>query len=418
MQLVDNTYQVADGYFISNYLGPSPMAAENLIFPPLALVAGIGLMFGSGAGAMISQTLGKGDRDKANRQLSLTVGVLAILSIFLSVLLYLLLPTICGWIGATDELIPLCLKYGHILAICMPFQILNGAFHPLLIAADRPGLGFIISIVNAAVNILLDWLAVAVLGWGMTGAALATGLAWVISAMIPLVWFAGKNRPLRYGPFRLNLGEIGTAAYNGVSEMADAISYSFIAILFNSQLLRYAGEFGVVDYSVSEYVSGIFTAIFFGIAMSITPVVGYNLGQNNWTELQAVRKNGIALTGIMGIIMTLVSFIFAPQIARIFVGYDAGLMDMAVTALQIICISYLLAGITIFSSAFFTGMGDGTGSLAVALCKSFIAPLAGLMILPRFLGVTGIWLVTPLAEVIAAAVAALIFIRYRKKNIL
>lgn len=418
MQLVDNTYQVADGYFISNYLGPSPLAAENMIFPPLALIAGIGLMFGSGAGALISQTLGEGDGEKANRQLSLSVGVLAVLGVLLSALFYVLLPTICGWIGATEELVPLCMEYGHILAICMPFQILNGAFHPLLIAADRPGLGLIVSIVNAAVNIVLDWLAVAVLGWGMTGAALATGLAWVVSALIPLIWFAGKSRPLHYGPFRLKLGEIGKVAYNGASEMADAISYAFIAILFNNQLVNLAGEFGVVAYGVSEYVSGIFTAIFFGIAMSITPVVGYHLGQNNRAELRAVRKNGIALTGLMGVLMALISFAFAPQIAGIFVGYEKDLLDMAVTALRIICASYLLAGITTFSSAFFTGMGDGTGSLSVALCKGFIVPLAGLLILPRFLGLTGIWLVTPLAEVIAAAAAAFIFLRYRRKGML
>ena len=418
MQLVDNTYQVADGYFISNYIGPSAFAAENLIFPPLAVVAGVGMMFGSGGAALISHALGEENEAKANQRLTLTVASLIIAGVFLSFLLFLFMPMIAKAVGAPENLIPYCVEYGRILAVCMPFYMLNGAFHPLLITANQPGLGLLVSILNAAINIVLDWVAIAILGWGLKGAALATGLAWIISAMVPLYYFAKKSQALRFGPFRFDAKDLGQTCYNGSSEMADAISYALVAMLFNGQLLRYAGEAGVDAYAVSEYVGGIFLAIFFGISMSMTPVVGFHLGQGNKTELRSIRKNGTLAMGVLGIFMAMISYGFATPIAHIFVGYDQTLTGLSVEALRIIAFSYLLGGVTTFYSAFFTGMGDGTASLTVAVVKSFAFPVAGLLLLPLALGRIGIWLVTPLAEIFAMLTAVFFLLRYRKKQIL
>ena len=424
MQLVDNTYQMADGYFISNYIGASAFAAENLIFPPMLVTAGVGLMFGSGAAALISYALGEGDREMANQYLSLTVAALAALGTLISLLFFFLMPVIASAVGAPEELIPQCVEYGRILALCMPFQILNSAFYPLLITAGRPGLGFLVSVVNASVNIVFDWFTVAVLGWGLTGAALATGLAWFVSAAIPLAYFSSPHRgfptdrehPLHFAPLRWNGKYLLQTGYNGSSEMADSISYALIAMLFNGQLIRFAGEAGVDAYAVSEYVDGIFTAIFFGIAMSITPVVGYHLGEKNREELRSIWRNGFLVTGALGLGMAAISYAFAPQIARIFVGYDQELTAMSVEAMRIIAFSYILSGATTFSSAFFTGMEDGTASLLVAAAKSFVLPLIGLLTLPPFFGQMGIWAVMPVAEIAALGLVIFFFARYRKQG--
>jgi Na+-driven multidrug efflux pump len=300
----------------------------------------------------------------------------------------------------------------------MPFMMLNAAFRPLLITADRSDIGLAVSITNAVINIVLDWIAVAILGWGLTGAAMATGFAWIISFMIPLFWFMNRKNPLHFGPFRTNWRELGKTCYNGGSEMTTAISYALIAMLYNGQLMRYAQESGVDAYAVSAYVNGIYMAVFFGIAMSINPVVGYHLGQGSIEELRSIRKNGLILMSILGISMSLLSFFLAGQFARFFVGYDKGLTELAVSALRIICLAYILGGITTFFSSFFTGMGDGTGSLAVAVTKSFIIPFAGLIILPLFLGTTGIWIVSPIAETVAFGVVLFVFMKYKKKGIL
>ena len=416
--LVNNTYQVADGYFISNYIGSSAFAAENLVFPPLVIVAGIGMMFGSGAAALISHSMGEGEQEKANSRLSLMAGILAVLAVLASLLLFILMPSVARWVGAAENLVPKCVEYGRILAAFMPFMILNSAFRPLLVTADRPGLGLVISIVNAAINIVLDWVTVALLGWGLTGAALATGLAWAASAMIPLFYFADRKHPLHFGPFRWNGSDLGKTCYNGASEMTSAVSYALVAMLFNFQLLRLMGEKGVDAYAVSGYMGGIYSSVFFGIAMSITPVVGYHLGENNRAELRNIRKNGFILTGLLGLGMAAVTFAFARPVSRIFVGYDAELTNLAVEAMRIIAFAYILSGITTFSSSFFTGMGDGTASLAVAVVKSLAVPFAALLVLPRLFGRTGIWLVTPLAEVIALAAAVFFFLKYRRKGLL
>ena len=415
MQLVDNTYQVADGYFISNYIGSSAFAAENLIYPPLALVSAIGLMFGTGAAAVISRVLGEKQEDQANRLLSMTVCTLLAAGILLSMLLFIFMRHVARLVGVPGELMSYCVEYGQILAVCMPFQILNAAFHPLLIAANRPGLGLKVSILNAVVNILLDAVAVALLGWGLRGAAIATGLAWMVSATVPCCWFFRKSGGLRFGR-PVWLGKvIGKICYNGSSEMTSAVSYAFIAMLFNRQLLRFVGEDGVSAYAVSVYVTGVFSAVFTGLSMSITPVVGYHLGKKDWEELRSLRRNGFLTTGGLGFCMALASILLAQLIAGFFVGYSPALTDLAAEALRIISLSFLLCGLTSFSSAFFTGLGNGTASLCISSVKSFIAPLPLLLLLPLLLNRTGIWLVTPLSEAAALLISLCFFIHERPK---
>lgn len=405
MQIVDNTYQVADGYFISNFISEDAFAAENLIFPPLLIVMSVGLMFGSGASALISKELGAGNREKANKILSMITAVLAVAGVILSVALYFLAPDIARWVGASEELVPDCVTYSRMLAFFMPFQMLSMAFHPLLIAAERPTLGLITTISNAAANIFLDWLFVAKFGWGMWGAALATGLAWLVSAVIPMIFFLNKKHPLHFVAVKQDLKALGAAVYNGSSEMVDAVSYAIVALIFNLQLIRYLGNNGVSAYAVSEYMGGLFMAIFYGISMSIVPVAGYHLGQKNVDEIHSLRRNGLILTGIFGIAMTGLCMALADPISRIFVGYNESLTTLAIRALRLTSLAYLLSGITTYSSSYFTGLNQGTASLAIAAVKGFGGPLLLIYLLPRLIGSDGLWLANPGAEVLATAVA-------------
>ena len=402
MQIVDNTYQVADGYFISNYIGEAAFEAENLIFPPLLIVMYVGLMFGTGASALISRELGEAHREKANAILSMTMLALAAIGLLLSAALYFLLPDVARWVGASDALLPNCVKYGRVLSLFMPFQMLSIAFHPLLITAERPGLGLVTTIANAAANILLDWLFVAVLGWGMEGAAVATGIAWTISAVIPLVYFSNRNHSLHFTRPALDLAALGQTVYNGASEMVDAVAYAVVALIFNLQMLRYLGEDGVGAYAVSEYVGGLFSAVFYGVSMSIVPVVGYHLGQKNKAELHSLRRNGHVLMGLLGLAMTGLCMAMAEPVSRFFVGYNTSLSALAAHALRLVSLSFLLGGITTYSSSYFTGLNEGGASLIIAAVKGFVGPLAAVWLLPLLIGVDGLWLSLPMAELLAA----------------
>lgn len=416
MQIVSNTYQVADGYFISNYISEAAFEAENLIFPPLLIVMYVGLMFGTGASALISKELGEGQREKANKILSMAVFVLAVVGVILSAALYFLLPSIARWVGASEALAPDCVTYGRVLSFFMPFQMLAIAFHPLLITAERPGLGLVTTIANAAANILLDWAFVAGFGWGMRGAAVATGLAWLVSAVIPFVYFANQKHSLHFTRPVLDLGALGRTLYNGASEMVDGVSYAIVALIFNLQLLRWLGENGIGAYAVSEYVSGLFSAVFYGVSMSIVPVVGYQLGKKNIGELRSLRKNGMLLMGMFGIVMTGLSFGLAEPISRFFVGYNERLTALSVQALRIIAFSYLLNGVTTFSSSYFTGLNQGTASLVIAAVKGLVGPLAAVFLLPLAMGPIGLWYSAPATEVLALITAALFFLWWKKKE--
>ena len=416
MQIVDNTYQIADGYFISNFISEEAFEAENLIFPVLLIVMYVGLMFGTGASALISKELGEGKKERANQLLSMSIAVLTAVGLILSAALFILMPTICRWVGATEEMMDHIVVYGRVLACFMPFQMLSMAFHPLLITANRPGLGLVTTISNATVNILLDYLFVAVFGWGMRGAAIATGIAWLVSAIVPLVFFINKKHPLHFVRPCRDLGALGRTLYNGASEMVDGVSYAIVAMIFNLQLLRWMGNAGVGAYAVSEYVSGLFMAIFYGISMSIVPVVGYQLGRKDVSELRSLRRNGFVLMSGLGIIMTGLGIGLADPVSRLFVGYNEQLTALSVEALRIISFSYLLNGITTFSSSYFTGLNQGSASLAIAAVKGFIGPLAAVFTLPMIIGPKGMWFSTPAAEILAMITVAALLLWWKKRE--
>ena len=290
------------------------------------------------------------------------------------------------------------------------------AVHPLLITAERPGLGLVTTISNAAANILLDALFVAVFRWGMRGAAIATGLAWMVSAIIPMVYFFNKKHELHFVKPCRDIKALGQSLYNGGSEMVDAISYAMVAVIFNLQLIRYLGDDGVGAYAVSEYVGGLFIAVFYGVSMSIVPVVGYHLGKGNREELHGLKRNGLILMGIFGVIMAGLSFALANPISRIFVGYNEVLTALSTHALRIISFSFLLGGITTYSSSYFTGCNQGTASMAIAIVKGLAGPLAMVFLLPLLMGNDGLWYSTPAAEVLALLTAIGFFAWWAKKG--
>ena len=406
MAIVDSTYQVADGYFISNYIGESAFAGENLIYPPLLIIMSLGLMFGSGASALLSKEMGEGHGERANRLMTMLIGILTGVGIVLAAAIFFLVPQVAGWVGASKDTMEHCIAYGRVLAVFMPFQMLSMAFHSLLIAAERPGLGLAVTIANAVLNILLDWAFVVGFGWGMKGAAAATGLSWVISAVIPFLFFLRKSGKLYFARPAFDLKALGQTVYNGASEMVDSVAYAIVAVIFNLQLIRYFGDAGVEAYAVCEYVGGFFNAVFYGISMSIVPVVGYHLGQANKKELHSLWHNGMILMGGTGLIVAALSIGFAGPIARIFVGYNETLTDLSTHALRLVSLYLLLNGITIYGGSYFTGLNQGTASLNVALAKGIVGPLLLIGLLPAMFGADAIWLTTPGSELIAAIVMA------------
>ncbi len=416
MMIVTSIYSIVDGFFVSNFVGKNPFAALNLIFPVIMALAAFGFMIGTGGSALIAKTLGEGKKDEANGIFSMLVVVLAVGGAILSGTCILLLRPISYAVGATELTIDDCMLYGRVLLISLPFFMLQNSFQSFLATAEKPHFGLRVTVFAGLTNMALDFLLVYVFPFGLLGAALATAFSQIVGALIPLVYFLRPNdSPLRLTRPRFDFRALGKACYNGSSEMVSNLSTSIVGVLYNIQLMAIAQENGVSAYGVIMYVSFIFMAFFFGYSIAVTPVVGYHYGAQNHAELKSLLKKSLTITLISSLVMTVSSIALASPIARIFVGYDAELCEMTVNALRLYALSFLVCGFNIFGSAFFTGLNNGTASALISFLRTLVLQVAAVLLLPRVLGIDGIWLAITAAEALTLLVTAALFLAGRRK---
>ena len=416
MMIVTSIYSIVDGFFVSNFVGKNPFAALNLIFPVIMALAAFGFMIGTGGSALIAKTLGEGKKDEANGIFSMLVVVLAVGGAILSGTCILLLRPISYAVGATELTIDDCMLYGRVLLISLPFFMLQNSFQSFLATAEKPHFGLRVTVFAGLTNMVLDFLLVYVFPFGLLGAALATAFSQIVGALIPLVYFLRPNdSPLRLTRPRFDFRALGKACYNGSSEMVSNLSTSLVGVLYNIQLMAIAQENGVSAYGVIMYVSFIFMAFFFGYSIAVTPVVGYHYGAENHAELKSLLKKSLTITLISSLVMTVSSIALASPIARIFVGYDAELCEMTVNALRLYALSFLVCGFNIFGSAFFTGLNNGTASALISFLRTLVLQVAAVLLLPRVLGIDGIWLAITAAEALTLLVTAALFLAGRRK---
>ncbi len=402
-----SVYGVVDGFFISNFAGKTAFAAVNLVMPALMILACLGLMFGSGGTALVARTLGEDKPEQANRYFSMTLTAATACSLVLGIAGIIWMPDIAKMLGAEPGMLLDCVEYGRSLLFFNLMATLQYFFQPFFSAAGKPSLGFAFTVGAGLTNIVLDWLFIAVFGWGVPGAAIATGLGQSVGAIGPLLYFAWqKNRSLlRLVPALPEWKPLLRAAMNGLSELLSNVAGSIVGILFNFQLLHYIGADGVAAFGVLMYVSMIFSAIFFGFSMGISPVISYNFGAGNHAELHSLLKKSLLLNGVFGIIMAISAFGMAGILAHIFVGYDAALYAITITAFHICCWSYLGSGLNVFLSAFFTALNNGTVSAAISVARSLLLPVLFVFLLPVLIGVSGIWLSVVVTEIFGLLVA-------------
>lgn len=405
MLVFTSIYSVVDGFFVSNFVGKVPFAAINFVMPYLIILGCVGFMFGTGGGALIAKTLGEGDRKRANELFSMIVYAGLLSGVVLAVVSLLLLRPIVTLMGAEGPLFENCIIYGNIILAALPFFMLQYEFQCLFATAGKPTLGLSITVAAGLTNMVLDAVFVAVFQWGLVGAAAATAASQVVGGIIPLIYFARKNTSyLQLGRCRFSRSALLKACANGSSELMSNISSSVVSLLFNLQLMQYAGEDGVAAYGVLMYVSMIFQSIFMGYAVGVAPTIGYQYGARNHSELRSLRKKSFHLIGIFSVAMFLTGQLLCRPLAMIFVSYDAALLEMTVHAFSIFSFSFLLSGIGIFGSAFFTALNDGLTSALVSFLRILVFQCTAVLILPMFWKLDGIWMSVVVAEALAAIV--------------
>lgn len=418
MMIWTSVYCVVDGLFVSNFAGKAPFVALNLIFPFLMILATIGFMFGTGGSALVAKTLGEGNTEKANQYFSLFVYFSAGLGILFSILGIIFLRPIAQILGAEGEILKFSVIYGRIYLLTLPFNVLQLLFQSFFITAERPKLGLIVTVSSGLTNIVLDAVLVILLPteWKLAGAAIATAMSQVVGGLVPLFYFGRKNTSiLRLSKTKFDVHGILKAATNGSSEFMSNVTMNLVGVLYNIQLLKYAGEDGVAAYGVMMYVSFIFSSAFIGYSIGVSPVVGYHDGAGNRKELQGLLKKSIILIGVLGTAMTLISFLLASPLAQIFVDYDPELKALTVSGIRIFALSFLLMGYAIFASGFFTALNDGVTSAIISFLRTLVFQVAAVILLPIIWGVDGIWFSVVVAEFMAVLLSVIFLWLKRKK---
>lgn len=416
MMIFTSIYGVVDGLFVSNFAGKTEFAAVNLIMPFPMLLGAFGFMIGTGGSALVSKTLGEGKKDKAKEYFSMLVYITIVMGIVLSVLGILFTRKIAGFMGATDELMEYCVTYGRLLMCGLTPFMLQNVFQSFLVTAEKPALGLKVTVAAGLTNVVLDFLMIGILQWGVTGAALATGISQVVGGVIPLIYFCRKNSSeLQLVKANVDWSIFFKTCLNGSSELMTNLSMSLVNMLYNMQLMKYAGENGVAAYGVIMYVNFIFVSVFIGYAIGMAPIVGYNHGSGNHGELQNVYGKSIRFNVFAGVIMCVLALGMAGMLAKIFVGYDAELFEMTKNGFRIYSMSFLIMGMNIFGSAFFTALGNGLVSALISFLRTLLFQMVAVLGLPLLLGLDGIWMAIVVSE-LAALVVTVCFLKGNKKK--
>ena len=416
MMILTSIYGVVDGLFVSNFVGKTPFAAVNLVIPFTMILGAFGFMLGTGGTALVAKTLGEGRQEEANRIFSMLIYFALGLGILLTIFGIAVLKGIVIKMGADDAMLRHCMIYGRIVLLGIPFYMLQNMFQNFLIAAEKPQLGLIVTIAAGVTNMVLDALFIAVLGWGVAGAAAATALGQCVGGLVPFVYFARKNSSkLSLVKTRLMGGALFHACTNGSSELVSNVSMSLVGMLYNLQLMKFAGENGVAAYGVIMYVNFIFIAIFLGYAYGSAPIVAFNYGARRTEELQNVLKKSLKLILGTGISLFLIATVFAGVLSGLFVGYDAELYRLTVRGFHLYAISFLLCGFNIYGSSFFTALNNGVVSAAISFLRTVVFEVAAILILPVFFGVDGIWCAITVAELASILITIGAFSALRRR---
>lgn len=416
MMIFTSIYGVVDGIFVSNCVGSSAFASVNLIMPALMILGTVGFMFGTGGSALISKTIGEGEKEKANEYFSMLAYLLTIIGIVFTIIGVFLIEPVAKLLGADENMLTDCVTYGRTLIIFLVPFMLQNSFQSFLIVAEKPTFGLIISIIAGITNMILDFLFMYVFKMGVLGAALATGISQLVGGIIPLTYFIRKNdSPLKLTKAKFEWKAILKTCTNGSSEMLTNLSMSLVNMLFNMQLMKYAGADGVVAYGIIMYVGFIFSGTYLGYSIGTAPIIGYHYGAGNTDELKSLLKKSLKLILVTSLAMTGLAEILSKLLASIFVSYDIELLEMTTNAIRLFSISYLISGFNIFASSFFTALNNGLISAVISFLRTLVFQVAMILILPSIIAINGIWLSVVVAEILALIISTTLIIKNKKK---
>lgn len=404
IMLTISVYTIVDGLFVSNFVGSDALAAINISMPLFTIAFAVGIMFSSGGGALISIKLGEKDIDKASNYFSNLINVGLLIGLVATGLGLLFQNQLISILGANESLSQYVKVYSFYMIISFPIMILKILFEGFLRAEGRPNSALTMSIIGGVVNIILDYIFIVHFKMGIAGAGLGTFLGNVVSVFYGMYYFYGKKTIFKYRISKVDWTFMLATLTNGSSEMVNEIAIAFTTYLFNILTLKYAGNAGVAAISVILYVNFLFSSIFIGLSTGIAPILSYHFGAKNTESLIELKKYSKKTLLILSPLMCIILLIFNPFLVSLFLKKTDIAYNLSTVGLSIFSFGFLFSGLNIYGSAYFTALSNGKISALISFGKTFIVFFIMSLILPKALGITGVWLIMPITEILTSFV--------------
>ena len=409
-----NLYSTVDGIFVARWVSTDALSAINITVPITYLASALGMMFGTGGNALVARKIGEGKHQEAREDFSLLMAAAFIFSVVLTIISFIFLDPLCRFLGSDDGLLHYCREYMIPVLISLPFAVFGMVFQLSFITVGKAGLGAFLSVIGGIINIVLDWLFMGVLGWGLAGAAIATGIGYAVPSVAGMIWFCvNRKQVLHIVRPKWRFKTLTQSCINGSSEMVSVLAFSVITVLFNRILMKLGGADGVASLTIIWYAQGLFGGLFRGYINGIASVVSYNFGRDDKERLSSLFRISVTAIGITGIAVTVISYIFGGAVVSIFAKGNSVVADIALHGFRIVATSFVMMAYNVFASGWFTALNDGKTSAVLSFCRTVIFMVIPVLVLPNLFGMDGVWISITVGEVLSLAMSIFYFIKYR-----
>ncbi len=408
-------YTMVDGLFVSNLIGTDALSAVNLTAPIISLVTAISTMLATGGSAVIMKKMGEQKTREANEDFTFLIIVNVIVGLMMSCLGYFVMDTVFESMALSPKVFSYCRLYlSRYLMFTIPVLLMNN-FTLYMIAAGKSAFSMICSIAGGILNIVLDYVFIAILDMGIAGAAIATGTGYSVTAVAGMVMFSNKNRMLHFVKPVCRFKTLLHASANGSSEMATALVTGMVTMMVNWTMLKYVGEHGVAAITIIMYVLMFTTSLYTGYSYGVAPMVSFYYGEQNHEKLKKLVRTSLKMISVIAVAAFVVSIVVTEPLVSIFARPDNPVYGLAVTGNRICSFALIFIGFNVFASGMFTALSNGLISAVLAFSRSFVCMVIAMLVLPAVLGVTGVWLATPAAELAALILSLCMFLKYQKR---
>lgn len=405
---------VADGFFIGNYVGSEGLAAINLGLPIIYLYLGVGLMVSVGGVAIAGIAMGDKNVQKCNNVFNQTILTTTLATILLSIIVWFCLNPMIYLLNTNGQVAEFFKDYYGIMLLELPLMVINASFGMFIRGEGKPQYFMQINILNVLLNILLDYLFIHWMGFGVKGIATASLLSAMATCLCILYFFTQKSSIYKLHKFTFSKDVLKNTLLNGSSEFISEISLSISMFAYNFVVLKYVGIDGVTAFTIVGYAAYIFSMVLIGFGQGASPLISFTYGAQEYSLSKSLRKLTNTMVLLAGLIALLLAVVGANYYSGLFIKNDL-VQQMVNSGIIIFAISFLFSGINTITSFYFTSIGKAKESAIISSSRGLVVLLICIFTLPSLLGMTGVWLVAPTTEIITLCLT-IFFIKKEATN--